>query len=100
MEKGTIRVDILPPAEQHPWCNEGEAKLDILLRLGSSVCCAVGNGHNDVLMLEDAALSICVMGPEGCFAGAFQHVDIVVTDILHALDMLLEPRSAIATLRI
>lgn len=78
---------------------EAEAKLAFLQGLGPASCCAVGNGVNDSLMLEAAALSICVMGREGCAVESMLRSDICVADINDALDLLLYPDSCVATLR-
>lgn len=99
MASGNLVVDILPPKEQRPGRDEGQAKLDILDSLVRERCCAVGNGRNDALMLEAAALSFGIMGREGGWPGALLKADIVVRNILDALDLLLEPRCIVATLR-
>lgn len=78
---------------------EAEAKLALLQSLGPNRCCAVGNGANDRLMLEAAALSICVMGREGCAVDTLRRAHICVADIGDALDLLLYPESCVATLR-
>ena len=51
------------------------------------------------LMLEAAALSICVMGREGCAVDTLRRAHICVADIGDALDLLLYPESCAATLR-
>ncbi len=60
---------------------------------------AVGNGFNDRSMLAEAGLSIIIIGPEGCSLKALSAADIAVTDINHALDLLLNPLRIKATLR-
>lgn len=60
---------------------------------------AVGNGVNDIKMLEKAFLSILVMGREGCSGRALQAADVVVGDIRDALGLLLNPLRLAATLR-
>jgi len=59
----------------------------------------VGNGANDVAMLQAAALGIAVLGPEGMAAAAIPAADVLVGSIHDALDLLSEPRRLIATLR-
>lgn len=78
---------------------EAEAKLALLQSLGPERCCAVGNGANDGLMLEAAALSVCVMGREGCAVDTLRRAQICVADVRDALDLLLHPASCVATLR-
>ncbi|GAB6134934.1 HAD family hydrolase [Thermococcus prieurii] len=60
---------------------------------------AVGNGNNDVAMLEKAELAFCVIGREGATVDALLASDIVVTDVRDAIEMLLNEKKLIATLR-
>ncbi len=68
-------------------------------RLGERNVVAVGNGMNDRLMLRTAALGILVLGGEGACGQAVLCADIVVRDILDGLDLLLNPKRIVATLR-
>lgn len=77
----------------------GQDKLDFLHTLGAEYSAAIGNGFNDALMLEHAALSIAVIGEEGCAVQALTKADIVVNDINDALDLLIKPLRFVATLR-
>ena len=90
-----LSLDILKPGGG----GEAEAKLDFVRRLGPERCCAVGNGANDGLMLEAAALSVCVMGREGCAVDTLNRAHLCVADVRDALDLLLYPASCVATLR-
>src|SRR5512140_1671123 len=76
-----------------------EQKAEHVRRLGAAAVVAVGNGANDALMLREAALGIAVVGGEGAAAVALREADVVVTDVLAALDLLLNPRRLAATLR-
>ncbi len=60
---------------------------------------AVGNGNNDVAMLEGAELAFCVVGPEGASVDTLLASDIVVRDVKDAIAMLLDEKRLIATLR-
>lgn len=60
---------------------------------------AVGNGRNDVDMLGMATLGVAVLGPEGAHALAMTAAQLVVPDILAALDLFLHPRRLVAALR-
>ena len=67
-------------------------------------CCAktavaIGNGQIDVRMLRAARLSIVTLQAEGVHTQALLAADIVVTSINDALDILLDPRTLISTLR-
>jgi soluble P-type ATPase len=80
---------------------EGEAflqKLDFLRKLGASQCVVVGNGVDDVPMIEEAGLGICVLSKEGTFTEAMKKADLVFMNILDAFDFLLKPLRQKATL--
>ncbi|MDD4169615.1 MAG: ATPase P [Desulfotomaculaceae bacterium] len=77
----------------------GPAKEKYVLDLGPQRVIAIGNGNNDALMLARAALGVAVLGPEGLSILAMQAADIVVRDITSALDLLINPKRIIATLR-
>jgi P-type E1-E2 ATPase len=78
---------------------DGEEKKALVERLGSERCVVVGNGANDAAALRAAALGLCVLGPEGASAAALQAADVVCRSILEALDLLLDERVLVATLR-
>lgn len=81
-----------------PTDHVAEIKASEARSLSGGVVC-IGNGYNDIQMSDQAALSICVMGQEGCCAALLGHADIVVTSITDALDLLLKPQRIRATLR-
>jgi P-type E1-E2 ATPase len=61
---------------------------------------AVGNGANDAGMLAAADLGVAVLGPEGTAAALVTAADVLVPSIDDALDLLLDPRRLVATLRL
>lgn len=77
----------------------GEDKLRVLDELGRHRCVVIGNGANDALVLEAAAVSFAVLGPEGASAAALRCADVVCASITDALDLLLDPKALSATLR-
>lgn len=77
----------------------GSDKRDYVGSLGASACVAIGNGRNDALMLEAAALGIVVIGPEGAHRDALAAADVAAASIAQALALLLEPKTLVATLR-
>ena len=86
-------LTILPEAAQDV------AKRDAILRLGAERCVAVGNGRNDRLMLQTAALGIALLQAEGTAVAAITAADLVTPTILDALALLTRPRRLIAGLR-
>ncbi len=74
-------------------------KKDFLHRFTAPNVAAIGNGFNDFSMLEEAGLSIIIIGPEGCSVKALTKADIAVNSINDALDLLLNPMRIRATLR-
>lgn len=79
--------------------NASANKKEIAEGLGARECLAIGNGFNDRHMFETCALSIVIMGDEGCSAKALLQADIVCKHIDDALDLILKPNRMIATLR-
>ena len=83
------------------YLTEGESsqkKLDLLRQLGANRTVAIGNGADDVPMIEEAGLGICVLGKEGTFSEAIKKADVVFMNILDTLDFLLKPLRQKATL--
>ena len=79
--------------------NSKKGKFQFLSTLNLETTVAIGNGSNDQLTLKEAALGIAVLGDEGVSVSAMKSADIVVENIHNALDLLLEPKRLIATLR-
>ena len=77
----------------------GAEKQRFLARLVPHGCVAIGNGTNDERMLRAATLGIVVLGPEGTSTAAMMAAHVVCGSILHALDLLLDTRLLVATLR-
>lgn len=77
----------------------GDEKARYVTELGSERCAAIGNGANDAGMLETAALGVAVVGPEGAAASAVRSADVVCSSIVDALDLLLDERTLVASLR-
>jgi soluble P-type ATPase len=78
---------------------DGASKVRLLDELGRERSAMVGNGANDAAALEAAALGIAVIGPEGASGAALAAADVVCLSIVQALDLLLDERALIATLR-
>ncbi len=74
-------------------------KLNYINQLGPEITVCIGNGRNDRLMLQKAALGIAIMQGEGVATDAVNAADIVVHDIIIALQLLNNPLQLIATLR-
>ncbi len=79
--------------------DQAQAKRAYIQRLGEAQVAAIGNGRNDRVMLEGAALGIAVLQGEGAAAQTCQSADVLAPDICSALDLLLFPKRLIATLR-
>jgi soluble P-type ATPase len=86
-------VTVLPADRQD------EAKLAYVRRLGAGKTVAVGNGRNDRLMVEAAALGVAVLLGEGASGLTLSVSDVVCTSIEDALDLLTHPLRLTATLR-
>ncbi len=93
LEDLPVKLTILPDIGQD------EAKQGYLNTLGNEMTIAIGNGRNDCLMLQDAAIGIVLIQGEGAAQVTVQAADIVCTSIVNALRLLLNPKRLIATLR-
>ena len=89
------------PVQVHIMPGEGQriAKRAFLETCGADNTVAIGNGRNDEALIAGAALSIVVIGDEGCAAKTFASADVVCTNIRDALDLLIVPTRLVATLR-
>ena len=79
--------------------DEAEQKAAYVRNLGAEKVAAIGQGANDALMLQIAALSMCVMSVEGLALEALQTSQLLLPDILSALDIFEKPLRLIASLR-
>lgn len=79
--------------------NGANEKFEFIEKLGWENTVAIGNGRIDTKMLEEAALSICVMGEEGCSREALLNSDILISNREDALKLLLKTNRLVATLR-
>lgn len=98
---GQAAIDSLLGLTAHRLAPGGERgqKAEFVNQLGAAGVAAIGNGANDAGMLEAAALSIAVIEREGASGEAIAAADVVVVGVANALDLLLNPRRLIATLR-
>lgn len=88
-----VRLTILPMGDQD------QQKAAYVRKLGIERTVTLGNGRNDILMLRDAAMGICVMEAEGACTLTLQAADVVCRSAPDALNLLLSPKRLIATLR-
>ena len=77
----------------------GDDKAAFVAALGAEATAAIGNGRNDAAMLSAARLGIAIVGPEGAASAALIAADIVCQSVTDGLDLLLDERLLIATLR-
>jgi len=85
---------VITPAEK-----QAEAKLALVKELDEASVVALGNGRNDRLMLQAAALGIALLQREGTAAETLASADLVSPSVLDALDLLRQPLRLRATLR-
>lgn len=67
--------------------------------LGFRETVTLGNGANDLKMVEEGILSFAVIAGEGAYAPLLGKVDMVVHNVDHAIEMLLNPMKIVATIR-
>jgi soluble P-type ATPase len=93
IQKVPCGLTVLPKEHQD------QGKLAYVRKLGAERTACIGNGRNDRLMLEEAALGIAVILREGAAREVLVAADIVCTDILAALELFEKPLRMTATLR-
>jgi soluble P-type ATPase len=89
-----VELAIIPPEKQ------AQAKAAYIENLGPANAVAIGNGRNDALMLQQAALGIAVMQTEGAAMEALLAAELVTSGIIDALNLLIYPDRLNATLRL
>lgn len=89
------------PVEIEIFDNESatEYKKKTVERLGSNYTISIGNGRNDREMFKSSILSIGVIEKEGSYLKSLLEADIVVNNIVDAVELILNPNRLIATLR-
>jgi len=80
--------------------NHTKEKADFVNSLGANSAVAIGNGNNDEQMLKSAKLSIAIVADEGCSTKTLLASDITCYNIKDALNLLINKKSLIATLRV
>lgn len=74
-------------------------KAKFIQAIGPQRTVGIGNGYNDHLMVRDSALGLCIIGKEGASAETVKNADVLLPDVVDALDFLLKPLINKATLR-
>ena len=77
----------------------GEEKANYVQKLGRSNVIAFGNGANDAAMLSLAAVGVAVLATEGVAISALQAADVLVSGPIDAIELVLNPKRLVATLR-
>ncbi len=78
---------------------EAAQKAAFVRRLSAEKVAAVGQGANDTEMLRAAAIGIAILSKEGLATEALLASNLLVPDILTALDLLEKPIRIVASLR-
>jgi P-type E1-E2 ATPase len=89
-----LRAERLQPG------NEAGQKAALVQRLGAGRVAAIGQGANDSGMLAAAGLGIAVLSQEGLAVSALGAADLVLPDILTALELFQKPLRIVASLRL
>ena len=79
--------------------DEARQKANLVQELGCERVAAIGQGANDAEMLRAAGLGICILSLEGLAVETLMAADIVLPDILSALELFEKPLRIVATLR-
>lgn len=80
--------------------NEPWQKAEYVYQLGAESVVAIGQGANDAGMLAAAAIGISLISVEGLAVETLQASNLLMPDILSALDLFQNPMRMVASLRI
>ncbi|HYW34034.1 MAG TPA: hypothetical protein VE868_01385 [Balneolaceae bacterium] len=86
LQDSPFQLHVIPKQDQPAY------KRQFVQKLGAEKTAAIGNGVNDHLMLETAALGVSVIGGEGAASLALKYADIICNDISDALELFLQPK--------
>jgi len=76
-----------------------EEKRDSAMKLNPETCVTIGNGLIDEKLFQTVRLSILTLQAEGVHFKTLQSADIITTSVLDALDLLIDERTLISTIR-
>lgn len=79
--------------------NQDVQKEEFVQKLDAESVVAIGNGNNDRKMLKAARIGIAITEGEGCAVDAITAANIYVRSTLDGLDLLLNTKRLMATLR-
>jgi soluble P-type ATPase len=79
--------------------NHDVQKEEFTIKLGANGVVSFGNGNNDRRMLRTARIGVAVSEGEGCAVDAIMASNIHVRSAVESLDLLLNPKRLMATLR-
>ena len=82
-----------------PKDNAADYKKKIVKEIGKETTICFGNGYNDIKMFEVAELSVAVLEREGMCAKLLVNSDVLVKSIEDGINLLLDTKALIATLR-
>jgi len=89
-----FKIKILDPE------NQDQQKLNYVRNLDSTKVIAIGNGRNDRIMLRESALSIGIIQAEGAYSQIIYDTHVICTRINDAIELLINPKRLLATLRV
>lgn len=76
-----------------------EEKLKAAKTLGLETTATIGNGLIDALIVKETALGIIVIQKEGAHPATLMNADIVIPTIHDALELFINPKRIVATIR-
>lgn len=82
-----------------PKDNAADYKKKIIEEIGKENTICFGNGYNDIKMFEVSQISVAVLEREGMCAKLLINADVLVRSIEDGINLLLNTKALIATLR-
>jgi soluble P-type ATPase len=79
--------------------SSGQEKMHYVEQLSPAHVIAFGNGMNDVGMLRLAAIGVAILAGEGAAVEALHAADVLALGPVDGIDLVLNPKRLVATLR-
>jgi soluble P-type ATPase len=99
-QRGTARKQAQELGIEYKQTNTTEEKEEAAQLYSRENTVAIGNARIDIGTFKNAKIRIATLQSEGIHAGIIPYVDIIVPAILDAFDLLIDPNTFNATMRL
>ena len=90
---------LIPVISVHLQASTDEEKISFIRFLGSGSVVVLGNSEADLVMMDEAALSIALIQNEEASIDTMLAADVICSDVYTAIDLLMDPERLVAALQ-